>query len=219
MKRFEPNLNILPAAQRRLWPELRQVPPAFVLYGGTAAGLRLGHRNSEDFDFFSSDSFQPEKLLSQISFLTGSSLLQSERNTLTVAVERNGPVKLSFFGGLNMGRVSEPESAGEIGLAVASLRDLAATKVKVVQERAERKDYLDVAALLRAGLLLPEMLGAARALYGDMFNPMITLRALSYFGDGDLPKLPEDVKQFLAQQASRVNVIPVITRLSDRIAP
>src|SRR6185436_2752375 len=98
MSDFDPQLRILPAAQRRLWPELRQVPPHFVLYGGTAVGLWLGHRQSLDFDFFSSESFVPEKLLADIPFLAGSVLLQSEPNTLTLMLERDGPVKVSFFG-------------------------------------------------------------------------------------------------------------------------
>jgi hypothetical protein len=41
---FEPCLDILPAAQRRLWPELSQTPEDFALYGGTTIALQLGHR-------------------------------------------------------------------------------------------------------------------------------------------------------------------------------
>ena len=33
---FAPRLDILPPAQRALWPELAAVPRSFVLYGGTA---------------------------------------------------------------------------------------------------------------------------------------------------------------------------------------
>jgi hypothetical protein len=36
---FEPKLQFLPAAQRRLWSELDTVPAEFVLYGGTALAL------------------------------------------------------------------------------------------------------------------------------------------------------------------------------------
>ena len=54
---FTPKLEILPHAQRRLWDELRQTPEEFVLYRGTALALRLGHRHSEDFDFFSNNTF------------------------------------------------------------------------------------------------------------------------------------------------------------------
>jgi hypothetical protein len=35
-----------------LWPQLKNVPEQYVLYGGTAVALRYGHRNSVDFDFF-----------------------------------------------------------------------------------------------------------------------------------------------------------------------
>ncbi len=50
---FRPRLGILPAPQRALWGEL--APAArlgFVLYGLTAVALRVGHRASADFDFF-----------------------------------------------------------------------------------------------------------------------------------------------------------------------
>ena len=135
---FTPRLETLPAPQRKLWGEMSAVPSVFVLYGGTALALRLGHRASEDFDFFSR----------QVSFLAGSPRLQSSPNTLTVLVERDGPVKVSFFGGLKLRRVHDPEPAEGSGVLVASLLDLAATKPKVVQDRAEAKDYIDIARLL-----------------------------------------------------------------------
>lgn len=50
---FTPRLNILPEAQRQLWPALDETDSlGFVLYGGTAIALRVGHRPSVDFDFF-----------------------------------------------------------------------------------------------------------------------------------------------------------------------
>lgn len=49
---MQPRLDILPAQQRSLWPELAAVPRRFILYGGTAIALQLGHRVSIDFDFF-----------------------------------------------------------------------------------------------------------------------------------------------------------------------
>ena len=39
------------------------MPPDFVLYGGTGIAVQLGHRVSEDFDFFSSLGFDPEQLM------------------------------------------------------------------------------------------------------------------------------------------------------------
>ncbi|MSU47870.1 MAG: hypothetical protein EXS37_02040 [Opitutus sp.] len=57
---FQPKLDPLPPAQRAIWPLLVEIPRHFVLYGGTAVALRLGHRISVDFDFFSAESFRPD---------------------------------------------------------------------------------------------------------------------------------------------------------------
>jgi hypothetical protein len=128
-------------------------------------------------------------------------------------------VKVSFFGNLSMGRVADPEMAADTGLLCASLLDLAGTKLKVLHDRAESKDYIDIAALLNAGLELPRMLGAAKALFGDAFNVMITLKALNYFDDGDLPTLPTATKRLLSDAAAVVREIPQISRAANRIDP
>jgi len=217
---FQPRLEILPPPQRKLWDELcGRVPAGFVLFGGTAIALRLGHRTSVDFDFFANEPFQPGDLLRGLSWLGEAEPTQSSPNTLTILLQREGPVKISFFGGLEFGRVGEPEAAGPGGILVASLLDLAATKLKVIQERAEAKDYRDVAALLQHGLKLPEILASARALYGGTWNAMISLKALNYFADGDLPSLPNDLKDLLSKEAASVSEIPALRRVSDRIAP
>ena len=54
-------------------------------------------------------------------------------------------------------------------------------------------------------------------IYGETFNPMITLRALSFFGDGDLARLPEETQRYLAAAAAAVREIPTIGRISDRL--
>lgn len=202
-----PRLDILPAAQRSLWPELAEVPAGFVLYGGTALALRLAHRSSEDFDFFTNRGFAPDELERQVPFLARAVRLQVAPNTLVCRLERDGPVKLSFFGGLPLGRVEDPEPAADTGLPVASLLDLAATKVKVVQDRAEAKDYFDLDCLLAVGIDLAHALGAACSVYGASFNPLLSVKALCYFGDGDLPSLSEEIRGRLAAAAAGVDIV------------
>lgn len=68
---FTPRLDILPPPQRRLWDELSAVPPEFVLYGGTALALHLGHRASMDFDFFGNKPLDPSRLVPAVPFLGG----------------------------------------------------------------------------------------------------------------------------------------------------
>jgi hypothetical protein len=213
-----PRLEILPAAQRRLWDEFRYgLPSSFVLYGGTALALRTASRESEDFDFFSNDPLDAHALRGTLPFLKNAELVQAAPSTATFLVDRSGPVKVSFFGSLVLGRVGEISVCEDTGVRVASLLDLAAQKVRVVQVRAERKDYLDLRTLLTHGISLPMALGAAQALYPD-FAPLVTLKALSYFGDGDLGALPDHVKQTLSGAAAAVRLPASIQRLSDRLS-
>lgn len=217
MNTLAPRLDVLPAAQRRLWAEFRDgFPSSFVLYGGTALALRTGSRESEDFDFFSNDPVDAHSLRENLPFLAGAELIQAAPSTATYLVDRSGRVKVSFFGGLSLGRVGDLSVCEDNGVQVASMLDLAAQKVRVVQVRAERKDYLDLTTLLASGISLPAALGAAQALYPD-FAPLVTLKALSYFDDGDLDALPGEVKQALSDAAAAVHTPTPTARVSDRL--
>src|SRR5215467_9970456 len=166
MSVFAPCLDTFPPAQRALWPELRAVPDWFVLYGGTAIALRLGHRVSVDFDFFSSEHFRCERLLDRMPFLAGGVITQRQDDTLTCSLQREGgEVSISFFGGLDFNRVRDPDRTDDTRVAVASLADLMATKLKVLWQRANLKDYLDIDALLRGGIDLSTGLAAAQGVY------------------------------------------------------
>ena len=213
MKSFSPRRDTLPEPQLGLWPELEPFSSmGFVLYGGTALALRLGHRESVDFDFFSGRPLDKTSMM-QTSALDGAQVLQNAADTLTLAVTRAGStVKLSFFGDLVptriRGRVGEPERTEDGVLRVASIDDLFATKVKVVLDRAEAKDYRDIAALLRSGASLDRALGSAQAIYGSAYQPSESIKALSYFGDGDLDMLSADERELLTSAAAAVRAIP-----------
>jgi predicted nucleotidyltransferase component of viral defense system len=112
-------------------------------------------------------------------------------------------VKLSFFGEVGMGRVGAPSQTDDGILSVASPLDLLATKLKVIMQRAEAKDYIDIAQLLRDGSSLSQGLGAARSMYGSAFAPAECLRALTFYDDGDLAKVDTKVRQELRVQAAR----------------
>ena len=213
---FSPRLDILPKPQRRLWKELAAVPPEFVLYRGTAVALHLGHRQSEDFDFFGNQPFDPAMLTAAIPFMTAATVTQRGPNTLSGIVDRDGPVKLSF-GVPGLPRLAPPHIASDNSLQVASLLDLAGTKASVVQQRAEAKDYIDVAAILRDGRIdLPTALASAKAIYGAQFNPQITLKALLFFDDGNLRRLPRATKDLLAKAAREVDLrLPTIARAAQ----
>ena len=207
MPKFSPRLAILPDAQRRLWTELSALPDEFTLYGGTALALHLGHRKSVDFDFFSNRGIDVSSLESDIPFLAGAKVIQRAKNTLSAIVDRGAPVQVSFFGVPKLPRLAPPVNAQDNGLKIASLLDLAGTKASVIQVRGESKDYIDMDALIhKGGVSLPFALAAAEKLYGPSFNAEITLKALSYFDDGDLRDLPTDLKFRLAAAVNSVDL-------------
>lgn len=207
---FRPRLDILPPPQRALWAELDTTPAHFTLYGGTALALRLGHRRSVDFDFFSRSAFNPAALARDIPYLAGAEPVQIVSHTLTCRVERGGPVLVSFFGNLDLGEVAPRETAEGMALHVASLLDLAGTKALTVQQRAQARDYVDIDALIRHGVGLPQILAAGNVVYGHSFNPLITLKALSYFDD--VASLPAEVRERLQTAVASVDLdrLPVL---------
>jgi len=93
---------------------------------------------------------------------------------------------------------------------VASPEDLLATKVKVLLQRIEAKDYLDVAALLGSGVPLAAGLAAARSLFGPAFQPSESLKALVYFEGGDLNSLTETTRNLLIHAATAVRDLPSV---------
>ena len=208
---FSPRLDILPPAQRRLWPELDGTPGEFTLYGGTAIALRLGHRQSVDFDWFTSASFAPDALMQRVPYLRGAMVRQSAPDTLSVTVDRGGPVQLSFFGGLDLGQVAPADIAMGAGIKVGSLIDLAGLKVAVLTQRAESRDYIDVHALLtKANIPLADMLAAAAIIYGAQFNPLLSLKALTYFEDLASTEFPA---------AARQDLVTAVTATDPRSLP
>jgi hypothetical protein len=209
---------MLPPEQHRLWPELSQIPPHFVLYGGTAIALRLGGRQSVDFDFFTEKPVSAHVLRGDLSFLNGAELIQSEPNTCTFSVDRGGAVKVSFFGGLTFGRVGKPERCEDNRVWIASLLDLAAQKMKVILVRAEPRDYHDIYILLRSGVTLPRALGATKALYPE-FNPLLSLKALAYYGEPSLAALPVYVRDYLTKESVKPPSLKVIRKIASTISP
>jgi hypothetical protein len=148
-------------------------------------------------------------------FLAGATITQQAPNTLSLRLDRGGPVRLSFFGVPGLPRLASPLIAPETGLRIAALLDLAGTKVNVVQLRAEAKDYRDIDAILRDGRIdLPTALAAAQAMYGPQFNPQNALKALCFFDEGNLRRLAKATRDRLAKAVREVDLdrLPSIAR-------
>jgi Nucleotidyl transferase AbiEii toxin, Type IV TA system len=207
------HLDILPAAQRNLWAHLGQVPAPFALYGGTAIALRLGHRESIDFDFFARIPIDGTDLLSSIAFMQRAEVLLLAPNTLTARVELNGdPVLISFFGVPALPKIAPTEWINPPAIHLGSLLELGGMKAAVVQKRAEAKDYLDIHALIyQAKISLQQLLAAGQALYPTHFAPESALKALCYFEDGNLPLLPKAICRDLQKAVAKIDLLALHT--------
>ena len=215
---LNPKFDVLPAAQQQIWNALAAAPRlGFVLYGGTAIALHLGHRRSIDFDFFRSEPLDKNQLRAKLEFVKGAAVLQDTPDTQVILAEMPaGPVKISFFGNIGFGRVRDPLQTRDGILLVASLDDLMATKLKATLDRAEAKDYRDIAAMISAGVSLSLGLSAFR----QMFNgePAQVLRAIGYFKDGDLNTLSQADQRLLRSARDEVEVLPDVVLKSRSLA-
>lgn len=153
---------------------------AFVLAGGTAVALYLGHRISVDLDFFTERRFSTEKLF-QAMKRQGlvPATLQEEEGTLTVTIEG---VKVSLF--------SYPypflEKKAELrGIPVAGLIDIASMKVLAITQRGAKRDFVDLYFILR-DVPFAKVAANMFARFGaGRINPAVIGKALVYFVDAD----------------------------------
>lgn len=208
-KKFQPRTEILPDSQKEVWSLLKPAAKmGFALYGGTAIALQLGHRQSVDFDLFTDSKLNESAILRKMPFLKRAQVIQASENTLTMAypVDKE-QVKISMFGGIAFGRVGTPLVADDNEFPVASLDDLMGTKLKVILQRAEKKDYMDIAEMIRSGVSLEKGVGSAFSMFGKSFPPKDCLAALTYFKDGDLETLSKKDMETLTRQSSKVTEI------------
>ena len=211
--------DILPPGQRALLPSLRPLRDlGLVLYGGTAIAMRLGHRQSVDFDFFTDGRHDRRRWLESAPALAWAEVLQDEADAWTVLADpgasAGGPVKLSFFSGLGFGRVGVPSNSDGGELRLASLDDLMGHKLKVLLQRVEAKDYQDIAAMIRNGQPLARGVGAAMALFPGFPVPE-ALRTLTYFKEGDLSRLNVADREILVRSGREFDQavpMPILSR-------
>lgn len=149
----------------------------FVLVGGTALSLRIGHRISIDLDLFSKKDFSQAELQEYLQSKYNFSADYIERNTLKGNAQG---VALDFIS-------HKYEDVGDVvtleGVRLASLLDIAAMKLNAIINNGTRlKDFLDV-AFLGEKLSFLEMQNA----YGEKYktSPVMAAKAVLFHEDID----------------------------------
>lgn len=94
---IEPHLEILNPNQAKIFPELSFLTGAgFYLAGDTALALQLGHRTSQDFDFYNQSHFDEREIFNKIEEAFSGNVQKTiqEKDTLFCRVSET---ELSFF--------------------------------------------------------------------------------------------------------------------------
>lgn len=189
--------EILPQEQKKIYKNLSFLKnKGFILFGGTAIALQLGHRQSIDFDFFTSNKLDKKLKDEILNNLKSDTMLQNEENTL---VFLKNEVKLSFFGDIDFA-IRENSLVLDDVLEVANLKSLLATKLKATFDRAEYKDYIDIVEILKTGqITIEEGINKMFDFFGTDFTASQVLKNLTYFEDGDLYRLEIKDRDILIQ--------------------
>lgn len=203
-------LEILPSEQKELYPHLKAIKDLdFTLFGGTALALQLGHRESVDFDFFSDkDISKLQSTLLNINGIKVGEITQQMDNTLSFKTTNN--VKFSFFGNIEFVKFTNKIQSDDGILQLADLKSLLITKLKVSCDRAEYKDYKDIAEILKAKQVsLEEGLSGFKQYFGNDFPLMQIVKGLTYFEDGDLHRLSKDDKNILLNAVKNIDIAKI----------
>jgi hypothetical protein len=153
------------------------VVKGFYLAGGTGLALQLGHRMSDDLDFFSDEAFDVEA----IEALIVPDKVVSAR-PLTLHCLKEG-IRLSFlFYDVPLRYTSHLWH----GIRVAAWQDIVAEKMKTISQRGAKKDFWDVYAVIQSRSSIQEVGSMFVERFRDIpINRYHVLKSLVYFEDAE----------------------------------
>ena len=163
-------LNVLKKIQ-----ELPEVS-AFRLVGGTSLSLQIGHRTSVDIDLFTDKSFDIAELQKTLDKTFDSfEVLWVNKNGFVSTIDG---IKVDFF---DWHIPFLKAAITEDGICLADKEDIGAMKLEAITTRKEKKDFIDIAFLLRI-YNLTDLLSAHKVKYPYMSTKFVieSLLAVDY---------------------------------------
>lgn len=198
---------VLNSDQNMLLGLLQGFSDSYYLAGGTAIALQAGHRRSIDFDLFSPDEIDANRL-------TNSIIRQGRRiehvftisaDELTLAVDS---VRISFV--FFPFAIQHDIWFKEI-ISMPDLLTLAAMKAYALGRRAKWKDYVDMYVLFKNHVHFNDVVARAGDIFQGAFNQRLFREQLCYFHDidysedieflTDSPPEKEQIQAFLTRTA------------------
>lgn len=172
--------EILIKEQIELLPLVKEFNKEFILVGGTAIALYIGHRNSIDFDLFSYNDFDNKKIKRKIlHYAKINRTYIDEQGEYTLMINNvkttflNYPYKIKML--MRLDKI----------IKLPDLLTLAAMKAFALGRRAKWKDYVDLYFIFKNYFSIKEISRKAYQIFGNEFNEKIFREALVYFKDID----------------------------------
>ncbi|AYL97005.1 nucleotidyl transferase AbiEii/AbiGii toxin family protein [Mucilaginibacter celer] len=175
-------------------PELKQ----FRLVGGTALSLLYGHRKSIDLDFFSDQPLEKDILIETLQDHFGRILPINDRLKSIYQCEIQN-VKVDFVS-VKDPFLHPPQIID--GVPIADIKDLIALKLNAVKGRGVKKDFWDIATLLKYYKI--ENLFQFyhdRYPYDDTFA---LVRSIIYFTDAEDTPTPESLDDMTWNEVKKI---------------
>jgi len=189
---------------------LQDVIRSFYLAGGTGCAVHLGHRISNDLDFFSKKDFSHFEI--QHSLRSGGHFITDYSDSQTL-IGRFNKTKISFFH-YNYPLIRDTHFF--LNLSISSLEDIGCMKIDAISSRGSKRDFVDLYFILKKlSLDLKEFFKYFEEKYGkENYNIYHVLKSLVYFEDSERdPELImldqiswENVKSFFIEQIKRFKI-------------
>lgn len=153
----------------------------FYLVGGTALALRFGHRISVDLDLFSTVEFDNEKIISSIEKHFGNFEYANANNPIGVFgfidEIKVDLIKHHYFPQIG-------KTVFEDGIRMFDDDDIIAMKIMAILKRGQKKDFWDIAELLKK-YSLEHCIKCYKNKYQNNQIMFSVPQALTYFTDAD----------------------------------
>ena len=207
---MEYKLEILPEEQKQLFYKLSQIGWLcdYYLVGGTGLALRLGHRISIDFDFFTNKEINNISLIEKLSKIGKFELFSEDVNTVNGSLDL---VKISFY------KYEYPlieQTTIYKNIEIASIIDIALMKLAAISNRGSKKDFIDLYFILDIYSLM-DLLNKYIVKYGfNISNQYHLLKSLIYFTDAEkepVPKMLHEIswpliKEKIIEQVKKISL-------------
>lgn len=180
------------------------------LGGGTALALQLGHRVSEDFDFFIRKKFQARTLARNLKKTIPDFDLEKVAWGTIFGYIRDIKFTIFFYDYPLLFKTKRYQ-----GVDVADFRDIAAMKIAAIADRGTKRDFIDLYFLIKDKIVTPE---DSLGLYEKKFkkleqNKIHIIKSLTYFEDAENDNMPgmirevgwEEVKRFIEGRIKKLS--------------